>query len=56
MSETTSSPRAATAAALPSVAAERFGERLAARYKAGGEWREITYGQVAEAIEEVALG
>ncbi len=58
MSETTSDPRAvaATVAVLPSSAAERFGERLAARHRADGEWREVTYAAAVEAIEEVALG
>jgi long-chain acyl-CoA synthetase len=56
MSETTSGPRAATAAGLPSSAAERFGDRVAARFKVDGEWREMTYAQVGAAIEEVALG
>jgi long-chain acyl-CoA synthetase len=58
MSETTSDPRtiAATVAALPGSAAERFGERTAARYKVDGEWREITYADAVRAIEETALG
>jgi long-chain acyl-CoA synthetase len=56
MSETTSGRRAATAAGLPSAAAERFGDRLAARFKIDGEWREMTYAQVGAAIDEVALG
>ncbi len=58
MTDTTSEPRviASTVASLPASAAERFGQQLAARYKADGEWRELTYEQVAKAIEEVALG
>jgi long-chain acyl-CoA synthetase len=58
MSETTSDPRAiaATVAALPSSAAERFADRVAARYKVDGEWRELTYAEVVAAIDEVALG
>jgi long-chain acyl-CoA synthetase len=47
---------APTVAALPASASERFPERLAARYKRDGEWREITYGEVGEAINEIALG
>jgi long-chain acyl-CoA synthetase len=47
---------ASTVAALPSSAAERFGERTAARYKVGGEWEERNYGDVGEAIDELALG
>jgi len=58
MSDTTSEPRAiaATVAALPSSAAERFAEDIAARHKVDGEWRELTYAEVSEAIDEVALG
>src|SRR5437660_6200732 len=47
---------ASTVAALPSSAAERFGSNLAARFKVDGEWREMTYAEAGEAIEEVALG
>jgi len=47
---------AETVGALPSSAAERFGERLAARHKVDGEWREMTYAQTLSAIEEIALG
>ncbi|HEY6524379.1 MAG TPA: long-chain fatty acid--CoA ligase [Solirubrobacteraceae bacterium] len=47
---------AATVAALPSSAAQRFGDHLAARHRVGGEWRELTYAVVVQAIDEVALG
>jgi long-chain acyl-CoA synthetase len=57
MSETTSDTRTiATVAALPRSAAERFGERTAARHRVDGEWRELTYAQAALAIDEIALG
>ncbi|HZE03841.1 MAG TPA: long-chain fatty acid--CoA ligase [Solirubrobacteraceae bacterium] len=58
MSDTTSRPRAiaATVAALPSSASKRFAERPAVRHRVDGEWRELTYGEAVEAIEEVALG
>jgi long-chain acyl-CoA synthetase len=58
MSETTSDPRAiaATVAALPSSAAERFADRVAARHKVDGDWKELTYAEVVAAIDEVALG
>ena len=46
----------ATVAALPSSAAQRFGDHLAARHRVDGEWREVTYAEVVEAIGEVALG
>jgi long-chain acyl-CoA synthetase len=47
---------AATVAALPSSAARRFGDHLAARHRVQGEWRELTYTEVVQAIDEVALG
>jgi long-chain acyl-CoA synthetase len=47
---------AATVAALPSSAAQRFGDHLAARHRVDGEWRELTYAEVVDAIGEVALG
>ncbi len=58
MSETTSDPRAiaTTVAALPSSAGERFAERVAARHKVDGEWRELTYAEVVQAIDEVGRG
>jgi long-chain acyl-CoA synthetase len=58
MSETTSDPKgiSATVAGLPSSAAERYGELVAARHKVDGEWRELTYAEVVEAIDEIALG
>ncbi len=54
----TSSPRliAETVAALPGSAAERFGSRVAARYRSGEEWAEMTYEEAGRAIEEIALG
>jgi long-chain acyl-CoA synthetase len=58
VSRTTSTPReaAATVAALPGSAAERFAGRIAARHKVDGEWREHTYADVGTAIDELALG
>ena len=58
MPETTSTPRAIaeTVGALPSSAADRFGDRLAARYKVDGEWREMTYAETLAAVQEIALG
>jgi len=54
----TSSPRliAETVAALPGSAAERFGSHIAGRYRAGDEWREVTYSEAGSAIDEIALG
>ncbi|HWE34280.1 MAG TPA: long-chain fatty acid--CoA ligase [Solirubrobacteraceae bacterium] len=58
MTETADGDRviATTVAALPGSAAERFKDRIAARYKQDGEWRERTYGEAGEAIDELALG
>ncbi len=58
MTQSSSDQRAiaATVAALPGAAAERFGERTAARYRVDGDWRELTYADVGKAIEQVALG
>ena len=58
MTQTTSGPRAiaATVAALPASAAERFAGRRAVRHKIDGEWRELSYGEAVGAIGEVALG
>jgi long-chain acyl-CoA synthetase len=47
---------AATVAALPSSAGQRFGDHLAARHRVGGDWHELTYSEVVAAIDEVALG
>jgi long-chain acyl-CoA synthetase len=47
---------AATVAALPTSAAQRFGDHLAARHRVGDEWHELTYAEMVEAIHEVALG
>jgi long-chain acyl-CoA synthetase len=58
MTDTADSARviSSTVGALAGSAAERFGSRLAARYKLDGEWQERTYGEVGEAIDELALG
>jgi long-chain acyl-CoA synthetase len=47
---------AATVAALPGSAAQRFGDHLAARHRVDGEWEELAYAEVVAAIDEVALG
>jgi long-chain acyl-CoA synthetase len=56
MTDTTDRVIAATVAALPESAAERFADQLAVSYKRGEEWQELTYAQAGKAIEEVALG
>jgi long-chain acyl-CoA synthetase len=47
---------ASTVALLPASAADRFGSSVAARYKLDGDWRELTYSEVAVAIGEIAAG
>ncbi|MFL5824202.1 MAG: AMP-dependent synthetase/ligase [Solirubrobacteraceae bacterium] len=58
MTDTTSTSRliADTVAGLPSSARERFGDHVAARYRDGDDWRELSYSDAGEAIEEIALG
>jgi long-chain acyl-CoA synthetase len=58
VTDTTSTTQliADTVASLPGSAAERFGDHVAARCRAGDEWRELTYAQAGEAIEQIALG
>ncbi len=58
MTETTSDPKASvsTVARLPGSAAERFADRVAARYRDGEDWRELTYSEAGAAIDEIALG
>ncbi len=58
MTDTSSGSRltASTVAALPGSAAARFSDRLAAQYKQGGTWNELTYAEAGEAIDELALG
>jgi long-chain acyl-CoA synthetase len=47
---------AQTVAALPRSAAQRFGDRIAARSKVGQDWHELSYAEAGEAIDEIALG
>jgi len=58
MTDTSSEPKliASTVSALPASAAERFGECVAARYKDGDEWHDLSYAEAGKAIEEIALG
>ncbi len=58
MTDTTPGPKliASTVAGLPGSAAERFDTRVAARYKVGDEWRELSYGEAGRQIDEIALG
>jgi long-chain acyl-CoA synthetase len=56
MADTTSGTIASTVASLPGSAAERFGSNAASRFKDGDEWRELSYAEMGEAVDEIALG
>jgi long-chain acyl-CoA synthetase len=45
-----------TIARAAANAAERFGERTAVRYRAGDDWREKTFAEVGQIVDELALG
>ncbi len=47
---------ATTVSALPRSAADRFGEQLAARYKVDDAWQQLSYAELGDAIDELALG
>ncbi|MGB9184381.1 MAG: long-chain fatty acid--CoA ligase [Solirubrobacteraceae bacterium] len=45
-----------TVATLAGAAGQRFSDHVAAQYKSGGEWHELTFAQVKDAVDEIALG
>ncbi len=45
-----------TIARAAANAAEQHGDRVAARFQRDGEWRELTFAEVAEIVDEIALG
>ncbi len=45
-----------TIAELVPHAAERYGERVAVRFKREGAWQDVTYAELAQIAQEVALG
>src|SRR5205809_224783 len=45
-----------TIADLIPNAAAKHGEHVAIRFKRGDEWREVTYTQLAQIVQEIALG
>ncbi len=45
-----------TIADIVGLAAERYGERPAARIKRDGEWRDVSYTQLGEIVSEIARG
>src|SRR3954449_1656629 len=46
----------ATIADIVGLAAERYGEQPAARFKRDGEWQDISYREFAQAVSELARG
>jgi long-chain acyl-CoA synthetase len=48
--------RRRTVARAAATAGERFGDRVALRHREGGEWRERTFAEVGELVDELALG
>jgi long-chain acyl-CoA synthetase len=61
MQETTAGPAhggtgSVTIADIVGLAAERYGERPAARFKRDGEWRDVSYTELAETVSEIARG
>src|SRR3954449_9205273 len=61
MQQTTSGPAqfgtgSATIADIVSLAAERYGERPAARFKRDGEWSDVSYTELGETVSEIARG
>jgi long-chain acyl-CoA synthetase len=61
MQQTTASPAqrgtdSVTIADIVSLAAERYGERPAARFKRGDDWAEVSYRELAETVSEIARG
>ena len=45
-----------TIARAAADAAERYRDRVSVRYLADGEWRQLTFAEVAEIVDEIALG
>ena len=45
-----------TIARAAASAAEQHGDRVAVRFQRDGEWRQLTFAEVAEIVDEIALG
>src|SRR3954465_9812513 len=61
MQETTTGPAqrgtgSVTIADIIGLAAERYGERPAVRFKRGDEWREVSFNALGETVSEIARG
>src|SRR3954454_4478832 len=46
----------ATIADLCAAAAARYGDQIAIKHKVDGAWRDVTFAQVGEIVQEIALG
>src|SRR5262245_51402983 len=46
----------ATIADIVSLAAERYGEQPAARFKRDGDWQDMSYSELADTVSELARG
>src|SRR3954447_16530799 len=53
---TQSGTGSATIADIVGLAAERYGEQPAARFKRGDEWTDVSYKQLGETVSEIARG
>jgi long-chain acyl-CoA synthetase len=53
---TAANTRGHTIADLIPESVAAFGERVAVRYKQDGAWRDVTYAQLGEIVQEIALG
>ncbi len=61
MQETTAGPAhggtgSVTIADIVGLAAERDGERTAAKFKRDDEWRDVSYRELADTVSEIARG
>src|SRR5215217_8108940 len=45
-----------TVARSAAVAGERYSDRLAVRHRRDGDWHDLTFAQVGERVDELALG
>src|SRR3954463_10863852 len=45
-----------TIADMVGLAAERYGEQPAARFKRDGDWTDVSYAQLSTAVSEIARG
>src|SRR5919199_2842788 len=59
MEPTTAAARATgskTIADMLPIAAQRFGDQTAQRFKVGDEWNDVSYAELGEIVREISLG